>query len=198
MDKFVRKASSKRHKEWKVIESDDDCIEIMSSNLNQSRGEYVNRKVNNATTYYPDIRLFEKHGTLSMLRMIFIDSRSIIEKTGFPLLRCHIYQNWYKEDREWLSRRYLRGITHSASIINTSFPLIIQNSNNAQVMRIVNTRTVDMEFSSSSSYLAVACNCIKGGYISIIHSSSFLSEESTIHSFYNDSLNKPTQFYYKV
>lgn len=198
MDKFVNKASFKRNKQWKVIESDDDCIEIMSSNLNQSRGEYVNRKVHNSTTCYPDIRSFEKHGTLSLLEVTFIDPRSIIEKTQFPLLRCHVYPSWFKKDREWFLRQYLRGITHSASIINTSFPLIIQNSNNVQEMRIVNTRTVDMEFSPSSKYLAVACNCIKGGYISIIHSSSLLSDESTIHSCYNDVLNKSTQFYYKV
>lgn len=64
--------------------------------------------------------------------------------------------------------------------------------------RIVNTRTSDMEFSPTSDYLAVASNCIKGGYISVVKTADFGKKESLLYSFFNTERTKSTQDYFKV
>ena len=81
-------------------------------------------------------------------------------------------------------------------MINTSFQLVGTESNT--VARIVNTRTSDMEFSPSSEYLAVASNCIKGGYISVVKTADFDKRESLLYSYFNPHLTKSTQGYFKV
>ena len=126
-----------------------------------------------------------------------LETRSIIEKATFPLFRSRVDINYPRKDRSWLVEHYLRDVLQTPSIIETSFPLTMTNANNVQEIRVVNTRTADMEFSPSSD-LAIACNCIKGGFLSVIKGSSLLSNEEVIRSHYNSSLLQSTVFCYKV
>ena len=102
-----------------------------------------------------------------------------------------------RKDRSWLVEHYLRDVLQTPSTIETSFPLTMTNSNNVREIRVVNTRTADMEFSPSSD-LSIACNCIKGGFLSVIDGSSLLNNEEVVRSRFNSSLLQSTVFCYKV
>ena len=104
---------------------------------------------------------------------------------------------WARIESGWLTSHYLRGVIQTPSTINTSFPLTFINANNTQEIRIVNTRTMDMEFSTSSN-LAIACNCIKGGFLSIIQASSLVSNEPDIRPIYNENSMHSCQVSFKV
>ena len=194
MDTYFKKASIKRSKEWRGIELEDEIKELQPQNLNQTRGQYID---NQSIYTSNDIRKYNKKGMYRVKRVISLETQSILQKTVFPLLRSRIYPKWIVTDRGWLTHHYLRSVVQTPSVINTAFPLTSTNRNQLQEIRIVNTRTADMEFSSSSN-LAIACNCIKGGYLSIIKASSLASNEPSLHSDYNNSLSQPTHFYYKV
>ena len=114
----------------------------------------------------------------------------------FPFIEWKLRRDWEKKHREWRLGRYYASFKRSSLAINTSFQLTSTERN--VMARIVNTRTSDMEFSPTSDYLAVASNCIKGGYISVVKTADFGKKESLLYSFFNTERTKPTQDYFKV
>lgn len=102
--------------------------------------------------------------------------------------------NWNRHEHKWCTPRLLRFHLLS-SVISTSFPLPASGSAPA---RFVNTRTADLEFSSSSSLLGVASNFIQGGFLSVIRSDSLLQDDATIYAAFNSSLSESTQHFYQV
>ena len=114
----------------------------------------------------------------------------------FPFIEWKLRRDWEKKHREWILGRYYSSFKRSSLAINTSFQLTSTERN--VMARIVNTRTSDMEFSPTSDYLAVASNCIKGGYISVVKTADFDKKESLLYSFFNTEQTKSTQDYFKV
>lgn len=51
---------------------------------------------------------------------------------------------------------------------------------------------------SDESNLAVASNCIKGGFVSIVKGASLLRDDELITPFFNHHLASPTQISYTV
>ena len=198
MEKFFQKKSTKRPKEWKLNQSEEKEVKILSQNLNPSKGNLLRNHSVQSTYKSNDIRSYEKIGKIQLSITLSLETQSIIQKASIPYFRSYRYSNWTEIDRKWLTQHYLHSVKPTGSLINTSFPLSFNNSNNTQEFRVVNTRTVDMCFSSSSSFLATACNCIKGGYISILKGSSFQQNDNIINSDYNPSISKSVQMYYKV
>ena len=113
-----------------------------------------------------------------------------------PFIEWKLRRDWEKKHREWILGRYYASFKRSSLAINTSFQLTSTERN--VMARIVNTRTSDMEFSPTSEYLAVASNCIKGGYISVVKAADFDKKESLLYSFFNTERTKSTQDYFKV
>lgn len=116
--------------------------------------------------------------------------------TSFMFIERKIKRNWEKKHREWILSRYYASFKRSPLVINTSFQLTLSERNT--MTRIVNTRTSDMEFSPSSEYLAIASNCIKGGYISVVKTADFDKKDSILYSYFNPRQTKSTQEYFKV
>ena len=114
----------------------------------------------------------------------------------FPFIEWKLRRDWQKKHREWILTRYYSSFKRSSLAINTSFQLPSTERN--AMARIVNTRTSDMEFSPSSDYLAVASNCIKGGYISVVKTADFDTQDSLLYSFFNTERTQSTQAYFKV
>ena len=113
-----------------------------------------------------------------------------------PLFDVKVQPRWKQIHRNWTQEQYFSHFKRSSTMINTSFQLPDLSRPNAA--RFVNTRTSDMEFSPSSALLAVASNCIKGGYISVLKPDELDKKEALLYSYYNSDLLKPTQEYFKV
>lgn len=62
MEKFFKKKSEKRQKDWKIIESKNDIGEESRLNLNPSRGEYCSHQINKSLLPTNDIRNYERQG----------------------------------------------------------------------------------------------------------------------------------------
>ena len=61
MEKFFKKKSEKRAKEWKIVETKD---EIQSDNLNSSKGDYLAYKQVKSEYTRDDIRSYDVVGMI--------------------------------------------------------------------------------------------------------------------------------------
>ena len=62
MEKFFKKKSEKRQKDWKITESKNDTGEESHLNLNPSRGAYCSNQINKSLLHTNDIRNYERQG----------------------------------------------------------------------------------------------------------------------------------------
>ena len=62
MEKFFQKKSTKRPKEWKLKESEEKEVEILSQNLNSSKGSLLRNQSIQSSYKSNDIRSYEKIG----------------------------------------------------------------------------------------------------------------------------------------
>lgn len=126
-----------------------------------------------------------------------VEKRSLLETFRFPLCRRAVLLDELKRDHDWFIHHALLSWKRSPSVIDTTFLLQLRNADGTTGFRVVNARTVDMAF-SSSNHLAVACNCIKGGSLSIMSGASLLKQDELVTPLFNTSLSKPTQLSYPV
>lgn len=126
-----------------------------------------------------------------------VEKKSLLETFRFPLCRRTVFLDELKREHDWFIHHSLLSWKRSPSVIDTTLQLQLRNADGTAGFRVVNGRTVDMAF-SSSNHLAMACNCIKGGALSIMNGASLLKQNELVTPFFNTSLSKPTQLSYPV
>lgn len=116
--------------------------------------------------------------------------------------RFPFFSERFKKDsdaryHDWFTQHDVLCFKPLPSVVNTSFQLQLRNARGEANLHVVNTRTVDMGFSDEGN-LAVASNCIKGGFVSIVKAASLLRDDELITPFFNPRLTSPTQISYIV
>ena len=64
MEKFFQKKSTKRPKEWKLNQSEEKEVKILSQNLNPSKGSLLRNQSIQSSYKSNDIRSYEKIGLI--------------------------------------------------------------------------------------------------------------------------------------
>lgn len=115
----------------------------------------------------------------------------------FPFFGERFQKDSDAKYHDWFTQYDVLCFKPLPSVVNTSFQLQLRNARGEASLHVVNTRTVDMGFSDESN-LAVASNCIKGGFVSIVKGASLLRDDELITPFFNPRLTSPTQISYTV
>ena len=149
---------------------------------------------NSKTSWHPKLR--KRRHTMEWW-VHSVEKRLFLKECRFPLFCERIQSRSAVRYHDWFVQHDVLSFKPLPSVINTSFQLQLRNANGESSFHMVNTRTVDMAFSGEQN-LAVASNCIKGGFVSIIKGSSLLRDDDLITPFFNVRLSSPTQISYTV
>lgn len=106
MEAFFKKKSTKREKDWKIVEENNVNKEIKPINLNRSQGNYLTKESHFPEIQSTDIRRYEKVGRQFVVLSHFVRNAVYHPKSCFSFVTI---KNKYELGtcREWLAYKSL-------------------------------------------------------------------------------------------